>query len=169
MGFGEKAVRLGSTAILNQYNRSTAQSYAESLGDPPRLKDFKTRAEWFGATRKFILQSRELRANEVETRQGSEFVVDETESTTAELGGESQAIAAGQAERAANQRQLNDSDIREMAEEGPRRPVADKFESIGLGNTSILPNVKTILNGNSNLIKGVAELLTNALKLTGQK
>ena len=168
MGFGEKAVRLGSTAILNQYNRSTAQSYAESLGDPPRLKDFKTRAQWFGAARKFILQSRELQANEVETRQGNEFVVDETESTTAELGGESQAIAAAQAERAANQRQLNDSDIREMAEEGPRRPVADRFESIGLGSTPILPNVKTILNGNSNLIKGVAELLTDALKLTGQ-
>ena len=122
----------------------------------------------FGAARKFILQSRELQANEVETRQGNEFVVDETEATTAELGGESQAIVAAQAERAANQRQLNDSEIREMAEEGPRRPVADKFESIGLGSTSILPNVKTILNGNSNLIKGVAELLTNALKLTGQ-
>ena len=118
MGFGEKAVPIGSTAILDQYNRSTAQSYAESLGDPPRLKDFKTRAQWFGAARKFILQSRELQANEVETRQGNEFVVDETDTTTAELGGESQAIAAAQAERAANQRQLNDSEIREMAEEG---------------------------------------------------
>jgi hypothetical protein len=168
MGFGEKAVPLGGTAILNQYNRSTARSYAESLGNPPRLKDFKTRADWFGAARKFILQSRELQAGEVEARQGSEFVIDETEATTAELGGESQAIAAAQAERAANQRQLNDSDIREMAEEGRRRPVADTFENIGLGNTPILPNVKTILSGNSYLIKGVAELLTDALKLVGQ-
>ena len=169
-GVSDKAVKVGDQAILNSYNRDTKASFIETIGEPPKLKDFKNRAAWFGAARKYVLQMQDARANEVETRQGNEkFQIDETESTTAELGGESQAIAAAQAERAANRPQIPDSDIRDMAEGANRKPVADKFETIGFNSTSILPNVKAVLNENSNLIKGVAQLLTNALRLTGQK